>query len=187
MYLRILTIGALAAGFAFAQAQATGDAAGGSTSSSAPTCDLPDPAQGVATAVTSSGASGAGHLASAASRATSTPLDRMAIFCNLSKDQTKQFSAILNAASKSVADLRKQVPASRLQLEAAAQEGRNPDEIKKLADANGMAAAQMTQIAMQTFGELYRLLDPNQKKTGGQQVLDMLLNHGMLAKKNWNE
>jgi hypothetical protein len=114
-----------------------------------------------------------------------SPLDRMAATCTLSKDQKKQFSSILDAASKSGADLRKQIPASRLALEAAAVAGKSPDELKKLEEADGLAVAQMTQLEMKTYGELRKVLDPDQIKAGGARIFNMLA--GLLMKKSWND
>jgi Spy/CpxP family protein refolding chaperone len=160
MYLRLLLIGALAAGFAFAQEPGGGGGGGGS------------------------GRGGSGYAAQP-QRVMSSPLELMTIACKLSKDQAKQFTAILDAAGKSAADLRKQVPASREQLEAAAQAGKSPDEIKKLEDAGGLAMAQMTGIEMKAFADLYKLLTPEQRRTGAQGVFNIL--PGMFLRKNWNE
>ena len=163
MYLKLLLIGALAAGFAFAQEEGAGPAPGGG----------------------GGGRGGAGYAAPAAPKGGARPLERMASACNLSKDQTKQFTAILTAASKSAAPLREQIPASRKQLEAAAQAGKSPDELKKLEESSGLAMAQMTQIEMNTFGELYKVLDATQRRTGAQRIFNTL--GGMFMKKNWNE
>jgi Spy/CpxP family protein refolding chaperone len=114
-----------------------------------------------------------------------TPLERMTKACDLSKDQAKQFSTILNAASKSVAAIREEIPNDRKQLAAAILAGKSADEIKKLEEASGLAAAQMTQAEMKTFGDLYKLLDPDQRHKGDSTVFNML--PGMLMKKNWNE
>jgi len=160
MYLRLFSIGALAAGLAFAQAQGSGDAPPGR------------------------GGAGSGY-ASPPMRVMPSPLERMTTACTLSKDQAKQFSAILDAASKSAADLHKQLPASREQIEKAVQDGKSPDEIKKLVDASGLAQAQMTQIEMKAFGDLYKLLDADQRHAGAQRLFNML--PGMFLKKNWNE
>jgi Spy/CpxP family protein refolding chaperone len=156
MYLRLLLIGALAAGFGCAQ-----EGGGGG-----------------------SGRAGAGYAAPPAPNVVS-PLQRMTTVCTLSKDQAKQFSAILDAASKSAADLRKQIPGDRGSIAAAVQAGKSPEEIKKLVDADGLAVAQMTQIEMKAYADLRKLLDPDQIKAGGARVYGMLV--GMFMKKNWND
>lgn len=109
----------------------------------------------------------------------------MTAVCKLSKDQTKQFSAIFDAASKSAVDLRKQIPAGRVAIEAAVQSGKSPDEIKKLEDANGLAVAQMTQIEMKAYADVRKLLDPDQIKAGGARVYGQIV--GMFMKKSWND
>jgi hypothetical protein len=114
-----------------------------------------------------------------------TPLDKLVQACNLSKDQKKQFSAILDADSKAAAPLRKQIPLTRQQVGAAALAGKSPDEIKKLEEASGQETAQMTQIEMKAFGELFAKLDPGQQKAGVQQLYSMLT--GMFMKKDWND
>jgi Spy/CpxP family protein refolding chaperone len=167
MYLKLLLIGALAAGIACAQDQGGGGGGGG----------------GMGGGGGRGGGGGGNSLPSV--QAQPTPLDRMAALCTLSKDQKKQFSAILDAASKSAVDLRKQIPADRQALEAAVQAGKIPDEIKKLEEADGQAMAQMTQIEMKAFVDLYKLLDPDQRKAGGQRIFSML--GGMFFKKNWND
>jgi Spy/CpxP family protein refolding chaperone len=154
MYLRLLVIGALAAGVLCAQRGGGGGGGGGLA---------PDvPRGGMA-----------------------TPLERMAKACDLSKDQTKQFNTIINAANKATASLREEIPNDRKQLAAAIAAGKSPDEIKKLVDAAGLSAAQMTQAEMKTFSDLYKLLDPDQGKKGAQVVLGMIPT--LLMKKNWNE
>lgn len=157
MYLRVLLIGALATGFACAQ-----EGGGGGN-----------------------GRAGAGYAAPAAPKAVASPLERMTAACTLSKDQAKQFSSILDAASKSAADLRKQIPGDRGSIAAAVQAGKSPEEIKKLVAADGLAVAQMTQIEMKAYADLRKLLDPDQIKAGGARVYGMLV--GMFMKKNWNE
>ena len=158
MYLRLLLIGALAAGFACAQDEGGGGGGRGGGGGSMPNVPRGGPA---------------------------TPLETMTKACDLSKEQTKQFSAIISGASKSVAPLRDQIPNDRKQLAAAILAGKSPDEVKKLVETSGLAAAQMTQVEMKTFGDLYKLLDPDQRKKGAQVVFGML--PGMLMKKNWNE
>jgi len=105
--------------------------------------------------------------------------------CSLSKDQKKQFSAILDADSKAAAPLRKQIPLTREQVGAAALAGKSPEEIKKLEEASGQQTAEMTQIEMKAFGELYAKLDPAQQKVGAQKLYNLLT--GMFMKKNWND
>jgi hypothetical protein len=167
MYGRLLLIGALAAGFAFAQ-----EPAGGVTMAPTP------PGNG---SVGNGGLTGGGG----ASTAIPTPLDRMTEACSLSKDQKKQFSAILDADSKAAAPLRKQIPLTREQVGAAALAGKSPEEIKKLEEASGQQTAEMTQIEMKAFGELYAKLDPAQQKVGAQKLYNLLT--GMFMKKNWND
>jgi Spy/CpxP family protein refolding chaperone len=157
MLIRLLSIGVLVAGLGFAQR------GGGMTDASG----------------SRSGDSGMMGQSGAST------LDRMASACNLSKDQRKQFTAVLDAASKSAAPLRKQAPLSREQIAAAAQAGKSPDEIRKLVEAGGLVMAQMTQLEMKAFGQLYNLLDADQRKTGGQQVFNMM--GPILLKKNWNQ
>jgi len=163
MLIRLMLVGVLAAGFALAQDDSAGAPSGGGRGGGRGGADMP-----------------------MVPRASASPLDRLATGCNLSKDQRKQFSAILDAAHKSAADLRKQVPLGRLQVEAAIQAGKSPDEIKKLVELHGLAMAQMTQIEMKAFGDLYKLLDEDQKKAkGGQQIYNVL--PGLFTKKNWND
>ncbi len=165
MIFRLLVIGALAAGFGIAQDEG-GGGGGGGRGGGAP--------------------GGGGGVAPAVPRAMPSPLDRMVTACNLSKDQRKQFKAILDAASKSAEGLRKQIPQSREQVGAAVQAGKSADEIKKLVDAHGLAVAQMAETEYKTFGQLYNLLDADQRKAGsGQRLLGVV--GGILMKKNWDE
>jgi hypothetical protein len=166
MYGRLLLIGALAAGFAFAQ-------------------------EGGGLAPTPPGAGSIGNgglgtgIAPSADRAIPTPLDRMVEACGLSKDQKKQFSAILDADSKAAAPLRKQIPLTRQQVGAAVLAGKSPDEIKKLEEASAQQTAQMTQMEMKAFGELFAKLDPGQQKAGAQRLYSTLT--GIFMKKDWND
>jgi hypothetical protein len=167
MYLRFVLIGALAAGFTFAQ-----EPAGGGSLAPQP------PGNGsVGNGGLTGGGGGGGSVP--------TPLDRLVQACNLSKDQKKQFSAILDADSKAAAPLRKQIPLTRQQVGAAALAGKSPDEIKKLEEASGQETAQMTQIEMKAFGELFAKLDPDQQKVGAQRLYSTLT--GMFMKKDWND
>jgi Spy/CpxP family protein refolding chaperone len=176
MLIRLLLIGVLAAGAGLAQ---RGGGGGGGDPTS-----MGDASGGGGGGSRGGGGGGGGMMPGRGSMA---PLDMMANRCNLSKDQKKQFSTILDAAHKSAAAvaLRKQIPASREQIAAAVLAGKSPEEVKKVVDASGLAMAQMSQIELKTFGELYNLLDADQKKAGSQVVYNALA--GMFLKKNWNE
>jgi len=162
MYVKLLLIGALAAGMVCAQDQGGGGGGGGGR-----------------------GGGGGGSSLPMAGGGGQSPLERMTTLCKLKKDQIKQFSAILDAASKSAVDLRKQIPASRLALESAAQAGKSPDELKKLEEANGLAEAQMAQIEAKAYADLRKLLDEDTIKAAGGRVYGML--SGMFMKKSWND
>jgi Spy/CpxP family protein refolding chaperone len=113
-------------------------------------------------------------------------LDKMVTACNLSKDQKKQFKTLLDAASKSAEPLRKQIPASLQLIGTAAVSGKNADELKRLMEENGEMRARLSELEYKTFGELYNLLTPDQRKgPGGQRLFN--LTSGILMKKNWNE
>lgn len=160
MYYRLFLISVLAAGFACAQGPGGGESGsrmGGGGDSNVPMTP----------------------------RAMPSPLDRMTRACSLSKDQTKQFESILSAASKTAAPVREQIGANRKQLDAAVLAGKSPDEVKKLTEASGLAMAQMTQIEMKAFGDLYKLLSPDQRHSGAQVVYSSLT--GMFLRKSWNE
>jgi hypothetical protein len=43
----------------------------------------------------------------------------------------------------------------------------------------------MTEMEYRTFGELYKILDADQRRQGAQRVLTQL--SGLLMKKNWDE
>jgi uncharacterized membrane protein len=165
MLFRLLLIGALAAGFTFAQDEGGGGGGGGGGRGSG---------------------GGGGSVMSAVPRPSASALDKMVTACNLSKDQRKQFKTILDAASKSAEALRKQIPQSRTQMGAAIQAGKSADEIKKLEEANGLMAAQMAEMEYKAFGELYKILDEDQHKAGGGQRLFGQVS-GLLMKKNWDE
>ena len=166
MVFRLLLIGALAAGFTFAQDDSGGGGGGGGGGRGG-------------------GGGGASSLPSVG-RPMASVLDRMATACNLSKDQRNKFKTILDAASKSAEALRKQIPQSRIQMGAAVQAGKSADEVKKLEEANGLMAAQMAEMEYKTFGELYKILNDDQHKAGGGQKLLSQVS-GILMKKNWDE
>ncbi|HUP05493.1 MAG TPA: Spy/CpxP family protein refolding chaperone [Bryobacteraceae bacterium] len=168
MYLKLFLIGALAAGLVMAQDEGGG---GGGMSGGG--------------GGSGRGGGGGGLAPAMPGRGPATPLERLTSACNLSKDQTKQFSTILSAASKEGAPLREQIPGDRKQIAAAILAGKSADEIKKLTDSDAMAMAQMTQLEMKTFGELYKILSPDQRKSGAQAIFNSL--GGMFMKKNWNE
>ncbi len=165
-HLRLLLIGALAAGVLCAQ---EGGGGGG----------------GMGGGGGGGRGGGGGSMPDIPRGGMATPLERMTKACDLSKDQAKQFNTIISAASKSVAPLREQIPNYRKELAAAIVAGKSPDEIKKLEESSGAAAAQMTQAEMKTFGDLYKLLDPDQRHKGDAMIFNML--PGLLMKKNWNE
>jgi uncharacterized membrane protein len=164
MVFRLLLIGALAAGFTFAQDDSGGGGGGGG----------------------GGGRGGGASSLPSVGRPTASVLDRMVTACNLSKDQRKQFKTILDAASKSAEALRKQIPQSRTQMGAAVQAGKSADEVKKLEESNGLMAAQMAEMEYKTFGELYKILSDDQHKAGGGQKLLSQVS-GILMKKNWDE
>jgi uncharacterized membrane protein len=162
MLFRLLLIGALAAGFTFAQDEGGGGGGGGGR-----------------------GGGGGGSVMPSVGRAMPSVLDRMVTACNLSKDQRKQFKTILDAASKSAEALRKQVPQTRVQIGAAVETGKSADEIKKLVESNGLMRAQMAEMEYKAFSELYKTLDADQRRAGAQRLLGMVT--GILMKKNWDE
>ena len=157
MLIRMLLIGALAAGFAVAQDEGGGGGGGGR---------------------------GGGGVVPGVPRSMPSVLDRMATACNLSKDQKKEFKTILDSAGKEGEPLRKQIPQSRADVAAALQAGKAPDQVKTLVEANAAARAQMTQLEMKTFAALYKLMDADQRKQGAQRVFSSMT--GLFMKKNWD-
>jgi Spy/CpxP family protein refolding chaperone len=176
MLIRLLLIGALAAGVGFAQ---RGGGGGGDPTS------MGDASGGAGGGGGSRGGGGGGG-GMMPGRGGMAPLDQMAASCSLSKDQKRQFKTIIDAASKSAEVLRKGIPPSRAQIGAAIQAGRSADEIRKLVEANALMTAQMAEAEYKVFGQLYNLLDAEQKKPGvGARLLSQV--NGILMKKNWEE
>ena len=116
-------------------------------------------------------------------RASVSKLDQMATACTLTKDQKKQFKTILDNDNKEADSLRKQLATNKTALSAAVAGGRSADEIKKLVDADSLAHAQMIQKEYKAFGELFKVLDLDQKKLGAQKVLGLM--GGIFLNKNW--
>jgi Spy/CpxP family protein refolding chaperone len=155
VFIRLFMAGLLATGFAFAQRGRGG---------------IPDAAgsgEGVPTL-----------------RPAETRLDVMATTCRLSKDQKKQFKTILNAGSKDADGLRKQVAQSKSTVETAIVAGKSSDEIRKLVEADASLSAQMTEREYKAFSELYKLLEPDQKKQGAQRLFGLM--KGIFAAKSWD-
>jgi hypothetical protein len=157
MLIRLLLIFILATGSAFAQRGGGGGGGGGDT-----------------------GGGGGGPANVAPSM-----LDRMTDTCKLSKDQKNQFKTILTAANKSAETLRKQILPSRQQIGAAVQAGKSADEVKKMVISDGMWRAQMTAMEYKAFGELYNVLDAEQKKANAQRLFAFMA--GIFMNKNWNQ
>ncbi len=154
MFLRILLIGAIAA--AIVPAQEGGGGGGGR---------------------------GGGDMGAPNPSARISKLDTMTKACNLNKDQQKQFKTIFSIGSKEAEQIRKQAPQLRNQIAAAVQAGKAKAEIDPLVKSYSEMLAQATAMEIKAFGKAYALLDPDQKKQGGQRVFALVT--GMFMKNNW--
>ncbi len=169
MKLRLLLIAALAVGVAFAQDEGGGGGGGG-------------------------GMGGGGGVMPSMPRSQPQALDRMESMCKLTKDQKKQFKTIMDAAQKEAEPLRKQLLQNNQQLSAAVVKAKSASDVKAELEAYGMTSAQMNQLEMKTFVSLYKLLDDDQKKTGGGRLFNTFFDHqyfsektGVFMSKNWQE
>ncbi len=171
MKMRFLFIAALAVGIAFAQDEGGGGGGMG-------------------------GGGGRGGGMSLPSTPMSRPqaLDRMETMCKLTKEQKKEFKSIMDAAQKEAEPLRKQLLQNDQELSAAVVKAKSADDVKTQIAAGALASAQMTQLEMKTFVALYKLLDADQKKTGGSRLFSTFFNHqyfsatnGVFMGKNWQD
>ena len=87
---------------------------------------------------------------------------------------------------KGAEPLRKQIPQSLDLIGTAVMLGKSADEIKNLVEANAQMRAQISEMEFKTFGELYKILDNDQRMGTGAQNLFNLTN-GILMKNKWNE
>ncbi|MGD0497609.1 MAG: periplasmic heavy metal sensor [Bryobacteraceae bacterium] len=174
MLVRLLLIGLLAAGFASAQISDPGEVPSGGGGGG----------MGGGGGRGGGGGMGGAGMGGGIPRMRTSMLDRMATACDLTKDQKKQFKTILDADSKDAEALRKEIPANRSQVEAAVLAGKSADDIKKLLDEGGMLDARMVALELKAFGQLCNVLEPDQRKQGGQRVLSML--YGIFMVKSWD-
>jgi Spy/CpxP family protein refolding chaperone len=140
------------------------------------------------------GGGGGGVMPSMPGRGMPQALDRMENFCKLTKDQKKQFKTVMDAAQKEAEPVRKQLLQNEKDLAAAAVKAKSSADVKAQVDGLGAASAQMAQIELKTFAQLYKALDDDQKKTGGGQLFNSFFNHqyfsetnGIFMGKNWQE
>jgi hypothetical protein len=102
----------------------------------------------------------------------------------LDKDQRKQVMTILDDAQKEAAPVRDRMPAAQLAIAQAIQAGRTQDEIAKTVDAYAALDTGMTAIELRTFSKIAQILREDQKvrMPGFYRML-----RGLFNTKDWND
>jgi Spy/CpxP family protein refolding chaperone len=101
----------------------------------------------------------------------------------LTKDQKKALKTNFDESHKAAAPLRDQIAKARLAVGEAVQTGKGEEEIKKLASGLGALEAQMAEIELKAFAQIYAGLEKDQR-AGMSGVFPMM--KGMFSGKNWN-
>lgn len=96
----------------------------------------------------------------------------------LNKEQQEEAQKILIAASRDAGPIRAQMENARVQIAGAFIEGKSDEEVKKALDTYAAAAAQMNQLEVKVFTEIYATLKPKQqaKAEQGFDVLSGIFN-----------
>ena len=121
---------------------------------------------------------GGGFAMSAASK-----FDTISEMLKLNKDQKKAFRTTFDDSQKEAAPIREQIAKARLAVGEAVQAGKNEEEIKKLTVSLGALEAQMAEIELKAFSQVYKGLEKEQLP-GTRGLFPMM--KGMFSGKNWN-
>ncbi len=159
MLLRLILIGTLATGFAFAQR-------GGGMGE-----------EGMG------GAGGRGGMDLPNITRTPSRIDVLADSLKLSKEQKKSVKNIMDAAQKQANPIHEQIVKSRLAIGEAVQNGKGQDEIKQLVSAEASLEAQMARIELDAFVTIYKGLEQDQRSQTRNLFMMM---KGVFDNKNWN-
>jgi hypothetical protein len=125
----------------------------------------------------SGGMEGGGFQRGPASR-----FDTISEMLKLNKDQKKTLKTTFDDSQKEAAPIRDQIAKARLAIGEAVQTGKSEDEIKKLNSSLGALEAQMAEIELKAFSEVYKSLDKDQLEAI-RGLFPMM--KGMFAGKNW--
>jgi hypothetical protein len=117
--------------------------------------------------------------------ATSAPnkFDTIAEMLKLNKDQKKALKTTFDDSHKEAAPIRDQIAKARLAVGEAVQAGKSEGEIKNLTSSLGALEAQMAEIELKAFSEVYKSLDKDQL-TAIRGLFPLM--KGMFSGKNWN-
>jgi len=109
--------------------------------------------------------------------------DTISEMLKLNKDQKKALKTTFDESQKEAAPIRDQIAKARLAIGEAVQSGKNEEEIKKLTSSLGALEAQMAEIELKAFTQVYKSLDKEQM-TGARGFFPMM--KGIFSGKNWN-
>ena len=125
-----------------------------------------------------SGMGGGGFPMSVASK-----FDTIATMLKLDKDQKKALKTTFDDSQKEAAPIRDQMAKARLVIGEAVQAGKSEEEIKTLTSSLGTLEAQMAEIELKAFAQVYKSLEKEQI-AGTRGLFPMM--KGMFSGKNWN-
>jgi Spy/CpxP family protein refolding chaperone len=111
-------------------------------------------------------------------------LDMMESALKLNKDQKKQVRSIMDDAQKQAVPVRDQIAKSKADLGDAIAEGKSQEDIDKATSTLGPLQAQMAEIEMKAFAQIYQTLDKEQQPNAGRVFFMM---PGIFQSKNWTE
>ena len=109
--------------------------------------------------------------------------DTISEMLKLTKDQKKALKTTFDESQKEAAPIRDQIAKARLEIGEVLQAGKNEDELKPLTASLGALEAQMAEIELKAFTQVYKSLDKDQV-AGARGVFPMM--KGMFGGKNWN-
>jgi len=109
--------------------------------------------------------------------------DTISDMLKLNKDQKKALKTTFDGSQKEAAPIRDQIAKALLAIGEAVQAGKSADEIKSLSSSLGTLEAQMAEIELKAFSQIYKSLDKDQL-TAIRGLFPLM--KGMFSGKNWN-